>query len=106
MTPKPFASTAVSATERETDSEAVSERPSDFPMSLREDTRMKDTYDGTRPKVKFSTPYRVVREPDLQNLKRTFQHELINEEREQSFPFRDDIDCITVRHHRLRERNI
>lgn len=74
-------------------------------MSLREGTRVKETYNGARPKVKFSMPYRVVREPDLQNLKRNFQHELLNEEREQSYPLREDVDGITVRHHRLRDRN-
>lgn len=104
-TPKPYASTAVLRTERETDSGVASERPSDFPMSYRDDTRVKDTYNGARPKVKFSTPYRVVREPELQNLKRNFQHELLNEEREQSYPLRENMDGITVRHHRLRDRN-
>lgn len=104
-TPKPYASTAVLGTERETVSGIVSERPSDFPMSYREDTRVKDTYNGARPKVKFSTLYRVVREPDLQNLKRNFQHELLHEEREQSYPLREDMDGITVRHHRLRDRH-
>lgn len=104
-TPTPFASITVLGTERETDSWVVSEGPSDFPMSLREDTRVKETYNDARSKVKFSTPYRVVREPELQNLKRNSQHELLNEEREQSYPLRGNMDSITVRHHRLRDRN-
>lgn len=57
-TRKPYASTAVSGTEQETDSGVISERPSDFHMSLREGTRVKETsmYNGARPKIKMSTP--------------------------------------------------
>lgn len=104
-TPKPYAHTAVSGTERETDSGVISQRPSDFPMSYREDTRVKDSYNGARPKVKISTPYKVVREPEMQHQKRNFQHELLSEEREHSYPLRENMDGITVRHHRLRDRN-
>lgn len=69
-TPKSYASTTVLKTQRETDAGVVSDRPFDFPM--REDTRMKDTYNGTRPRIKFSMPYRVYGQSELQNLKRNF----------------------------------
>lgn len=88
-TPKPYTSTAVLGTERETGSGVISGRPSDFPLSLREDSRVKEIYgyNGARPKVKISTPYMVITEPELQNQKRNPQYRLLNEGKE-SIPIR------------------